>query len=312
MILTSFLFFLSLVIVIIGAKFFLTASISLAKVLRIPEMVIGATLVSLATTMPESLVSVFASATGHTTLALGNVVGSGLVNLGMIFGMVLLAGHGYKEREERGRRRSLILSLVVVGVFLWLLIFRQINFYAGLLLIGVGACFLAYTFWYSLKEAGETLGKVEAELESHPRVLGKFLLGSLLLVGGTKFLVESASSLAVTLGLSEIIIGISLVAIGTSLPELVMALTALFAGHEKLSLGNLTGATVLTFTIALGLIGIIRGVEVSTDLLFSSYPLLLVFSLVVILFAFVPKIPQKLLGFFLVLSYLVYIISPFI
>ena len=83
-------FFVSLLIVIFGAKLFLGASISLSRLLRIPEMVIGATVVSLVTTMPETLVSLFAVTTGHTALALGNIVGSGLVNLGLLFGVILL------------------------------------------------------------------------------------------------------------------------------------------------------------------------------------------------------------------------------
>ena len=129
----------------------MTASIALSLILRLPEMVIGATLVALATTMPETLVSLFASATNHSFLALGNVVGSGLVNLGLLLGIILLAGHGHEGQSQRGRRRSLILFLLVLFVYLWFLIFGGINRLGGLILITFAFIFLVAKYSYLLR-----------------------------------------------------------------------------------------------------------------------------------------------------------------
>ncbi|MFZ5366092.1 MAG: sodium:calcium antiporter [Patescibacteria group bacterium] len=307
MIIALFSFFISLAVVIFGAKLLLAASISLSRFLRLPEMVVGATLVSLITTMPENLVSIFASVSAHRGLALGDVVGSGLVNLGLIFGIVLLAGHGQGEKEGRGRRRSLILFCLVLLISLWLLIFGKIGSYGGAALILAAFVFLGYTFWYTLKESGESLKIIEIKLETHPKVIFKFFLGALLLILGARFLVSSGVSLAQILGLPEILIGITLVAVGTSLPELATALTALFSGHEKLSLGNLTGATVLTFTLALGLVAVISGVEAGEEKLKIDFLALLLFSGLTLVFAHFPKLPQRILGGILVISYFCYL-----
>lgn len=303
-----FIFLFSLAVVLLGARFFLTASIALSKLLRLPEIVIGATLVALATTMPETLVSLFASATNHSFLALGNVVGSGLVNLGLLLGIILLAGHGHEGQSQRGRRRSLILFLLVLFVYLWFLIFGGINRIGGIILITLAFIFLAYTFWYALKESGESFILVENKLKTHPKVIFKFLLGTFLLILGARFLVQSGVALTQILGLPEIIIGLTLIAVGTSFPELVTALTALFSGHEKISLGNLTGATVLTLTLALGLAAIITDIQIPPEILKFDLPLLLFCSGLALAFAYLPKLPQKGLGAILVFTYFFYFV----
>lgn len=305
-------FIISLVIVVLGAKLFLNASVALSRLLRLPEMVIGATLVSLATTMPETLVSLFASATAHSSLALGNIVGSGLVNLGLLFGVILLAGQGHQEQTGRGRRRSLILFFLVAFVYLWFLIFGRIGLVGGTILITFAFIFLGYTLWYAIKESGENFNLIETELETHPKVILKFALGALLLIFGARFLVNSGVDLARLFQLPEIVIGLTLVAVGTSLPELVTALTALASGHGKISLGNLTGATILTFTLALGLAGMITEIKIAQEILKFDFLLLLLFSGLALIFAFWPRLPQKLLGGVLVIGYLTYLLFLFV
>lgn len=312
MIPTLFSFIFSLGVVILGAKLFLGAAVSLSRLWRLPEMVIGATVVSLATTMPETLVSVFASVDHHSSLALGNVIGSGLVNLGFLFGFVLLVA----PKDEavligRGRRRNLILFSLILFIYLWLLIFKEINLLGGLLLILCALVFLGYTFWYALRRSGENLGFLETKLETHPQVILKFLLGVFLLILGSRFLVESGVELARVLALPEVVIGITLIAVGTSLPELITALAALRLGHQRMSLGNLTGATVLTFTLALGLAAIITEVKITPDLLKLDFPALLLFSGLALIFAFFPKLPQKVIGGTLILGYFTYLIFLF-
>lgn len=301
-------FLISLLVVILGAEWFLQTSVSLARLLKLPEMVIGATLVSLATTMPENLVSIFASASVHSQLALGNIVGSGLVNLGLIFGMTLFFGHKHEEAHGgRGRRRSAILFLLTALVFFWLLIFGKISFLAGLIFISLGLGFLVYTFAYALKEQGETLPIVEKKLETHLRIILKLIGSAILLVLGAKFLVESGVVLSKNLGISEVIIGITLVAIGTSLPELITSLTALALGHERISMGNLTGATVLTLTLALGLAAVFGEVKATPSDLFLDFSVLLLFSSLVLVFALVPRVPKRLIGVILIVGYFSYI-----
>lgn len=311
MVVTLFTFLASLALLILGARLFLKTSISLARILRLPEFVIGATLVAVVTTLPEILVSLFASATGHMALALGNVVGSGLVNLGLLFGIILLVGQESSEKEGRGKRRSLILLALVFGVYLWFLILGKMGLGGGLLLMALAFAYLGYTFWYALKESGGSLVRLETSLETHLPVFFKFLGGAFLIILGARFLVQSGATLAQILGLPEILIGLTLIAVGTSLPELATALTALATGHAKISLGNLTGATIINFTLALGLIAIITEIKVPSNLLRVDFLLLLLFSSLGVVFAFFPRVPQKILGIFLILGYFFYLFYLF-
>lgn len=306
------IFFISLIMVIVGAELFLKAAISLAKLLRIPEMVIGATVISVATTIPENLVSLFSSITKHSHLALGNIIGSAVVNISLILGLTLLMGHQEKEiHGGRGRRRALILLVLILFVFFWLLFLKEITLLGGLVLIGLGLAFLIYTFYYSFKESGETLAMVEEELKVHPGLVIKLLLGSAFLLLGTKFLVETGVVLAKNLGLSEILIGITLLAIGMSLPELVTALTALTSGHERVSLGNLTGASILTLTFALGLIAVLGGIKVETQVLTLDFLMLIGFSSLVVIFSFLPMLSKRLAGSILIFGYFLYLVFLF-
>ncbi|MDO8551349.1 MAG: sodium:calcium antiporter [bacterium] len=305
----TYLFFLvSLVLVIFGARYFLSASISLSQLLRFPEIVVGATFIALATTMPEILVSVFSSASKHTSLALGNILGSGLVNLGLIFGFVLLVGGVKREAGNTSKVRSLFLFFLVLFIYFWLWFVGNINFVTGLLLIGLGFAFLGYNFRSALKESGDDLLYIETELKTHVKVLFQFLLGAFLLIVGSRFLVESGISLAQTLGLPEVIIGLTLIAVGTSVPEIMTALMSLLSGHSRVSVGNLIGATVLVFTFSLGLVGVVSGITIDRLTLQAEFILLLFFGLVGLVFAFFPRMPQRLLGFILLASYLVYFI----
>lgn len=307
--LLSFIF--SLGAVILGAKLFLSSSVLLSRLLRLPEMVIGATLVSLVTTMPESLVSLFASLNNHPFLALGNVIGSGLVNLGLLLGIILLTGQGSEVHGGRGRRRSLALFFLVFFLWFWFLIFGQIGFWGGVVLISLAFAFLSYTFWYASKEAGESLLVMETKLETHPKVVFKLLLGALFLILGARFLVLAGVNLARILGLPEIIIGLTLIAVGTSIPELLTALTALASGHPKISLGNLTGATVLTFTLALGLAAVITEVKITPEILKFDFPFLLFFSGLTLAWTFFPRLPQRGVGGVLVGGYFLYLVALF-
>ncbi|MDP3955274.1 MAG: hypothetical protein Q8Q15_02840, partial [bacterium] len=267
--------------------------------------------VSLATTMPEILVSLFASATRHTSLALGNVVGSGLVNLGLLLGIIFLSGKISEPQVEQGRRRSLILFGLILFVSFWFLVVGKINFYGGLILIAFAFAFLIYTFRYALRESGDSLSFIENTIEGNYKVVFKFLLGAFLLVGGARFLVDSAINLSPLFGMPEIVVGLVLVAIGTSLPELILAAIALFSGHTKISMGNLTGATVLTFTLALGIAATVTEVKIEPGMLNLELLMLVFFAGISVLLTFFPRLPKRLFGGTLILGYIFYLVTLF-
>lgn len=294
-----------------GGRFFVSSSVSLSKLLKIPEIVVGATLVAVATTMPEVLVSVFASGTAHQALALGNILGSGMVNLGLLFGFILLIGRQQKQIEQGRRRRSLILFSVILFVFLTFLIFGKITFWLGIFLVITAFVYLLYTFWYAMCEAGENLVMIETTLENHLNVVFKFLIGALMIIIGARFLVESGVLVSAVLGIPEIVIGITMIAIGTSLPEITTASQAVIKGHERLSLGNLTGATILIFTLVLGLTSLVSEMKLPNSILVSDLLILLLFALAVTIYSFFPRIPQRIFGALMIFTYLFYLSSWF-
>ncbi len=242
------LFLLGIFLIVKGGDWFVDAAGWLAKVSGIPPVIIGATVVSLATTLPELLVSVIAAVEGKTAMAVGNAVGSVNANIGLIMAAAVLWAPAVVRRRELAPKALLML---VACLLLWLLSFHGVltGFGAGVLLVLFGV-FLAENL-RGAKQArlsGEPLPRRRGDL---PRNVGKFLLGAAAIIVGARLLVEHGSTIARCLGVSEAVIGVTIVAIGTSLPELVTTVTALVKKQSELSLGNIIGANIIDLTLIL-------------------------------------------------------------
>ncbi|MDO4731906.1 MAG: sodium:calcium antiporter [Bacillota bacterium] len=251
------LFALALLLTIRGGELFVDAAAWLAEFSGIPKFIVGASLVSLATTLPELLVSLFAALEGRVELAVGNAVGSVSANTGLILGLslFLLPGGRLCRREYLGKS----LLLLAAGLILPAASRGgRLSSLGCLLLLGIFLFFLGELLFSAHREgpSGGRLRPRKAELLLQS---GKFLLGAGSIVLGSRMLVRSASQLALALGLPERIIAVSMVAIGTSLPELVTCLAALCKKQPSLSLGNIIGANLIDLSLILPLCSLFSG-----------------------------------------------------
>ena len=256
---TVLLLGLGLALTVKGGDSFVDGASWMARATGIPPFLVAATVVSLATTMPEMLVSALAAARGSPELSLGNAVGSVSCNTGLILGLSVLLLPGRAEGAPL-RDKGVLLALAVLALMAFAIDGRLSWSEAVFLLILLGVlaawCFLylllGVFLWNSLDQARRSPLAPGEEGAGGRRAaavyLGRFLFGAAGLAAGAQLLVENGSVLALRLGVPESVIGLTLLALGTSLPELVTTLTALAKGQPSLSVGNILGANFLDLT----------------------------------------------------------------
>lgn len=247
---------IGLILIIKGGDLFVGASTWFAEAFGLPKMLVGATIVSFATTLPELLVSGFAAAKGKSLMAAANAVGSVNANLGLILGLsaiLLPAAVRYGEFAFKG-----ILMAVICGI-LWLFSADgQIGYAADIILLLLFAVFMAENIAAAKRQ---TVGTSRPEIQKSElwRNIALFAVGMGGVVIGADMLVDNGSELARRLGVSEGIIGVTVIAVGTSLPELVTAVTAAAKKQPSLSVGNIIGANIIDLSVILSVCSLISG-----------------------------------------------------
>lgn len=258
-----------------GGDLFVDSSICIGQALRIPRFVIGGTLVSLATTTPELVVSALASRVGDTGIALGNAVGSCICNVGLIVGTVSLLTPVEVEKRDFVRRAAWMVSAaVLVAAFTW---DRTLSRPFAAVLLALAFAYLAWDYLGIRRRRAASADDPPPETSGLPKAVFLFAAGAALIVAGSRLLVDSGQSLAAALGVPSVIIGLSVVAIGTSLPELVTGVSAARKGVPDLSLGNIIGANVLNLYLIVGLSGAINPLTLDVFTQVYSYGWLGVF-----------------------------------
>lgn len=261
-----------LALIIKGGDLFVGASVRIAELLKMPRIVIGSTLVSLATTTPELVVSIMSGHRGESGLALGNAVGSCICNLGLILGITA----AMRSIDVHLRVLRIPLFTMIGGAVLLVLLSFDlvINRWEGWLLVVLGLSYFVYDFRNHLRAPKpETIKEARAIEQAevapvrwvHTRAgtAMVFLLGATLVILGSRLLVDSAVALALALGLPAMVIGLTIVAVGTSLPELVTAVTSARQQVSDLSVGNLLGANIANLSLIIGTAAGISSVHLS-------------------------------------------------
>ncbi len=251
----SLIFLVGLALMGRGGDLFVDASSQLSRALRIPRIVIGGTIVSVATTVPELLTSVQASLEADSGLALGNAVGSCITNIGLITGVVAFIMPIEFDRSDVLKRSAwMVLGAVLIVFFSWDLTMSRT--YAVVLLI-LTVLYLAWDVVGVIRSRADMNDKTADDNPKIRSAVGRFLLGAVFVAFGSKLLVDAGQNIAMALGVSTTIIGLSAVAFGTSLPELVTGVKAARRGMPDLSLGNIIGANVLNLLLIVGASGAI-------------------------------------------------------
>lgn len=247
------LFILGLVIIIKGGDWFVESAVWLAKITGIPNVLIGATIVSIATTLPELLVSSIATYQEFYDVAIGNVVGSMVCNIGLILGLTAILSPIQVQRRSFTVKSSFM--LLTCGVLYYLAFNRIISAGEGnvfLILFGIYIVMNIMEFSARGKKNQESQGVVYHRSNSL-HYIGKFVLGSVLITLGARLLVNNGVALAEIIGIPEQVVSLTLIALGTSLPELTTAITAVVKKEQGISVGNIIGANVLNMVMVLGI-----------------------------------------------------------
>ena len=299
---------LGLFLIIKGGDLFVGAAEFIAEASGIPSFLVGATVVSIATTLPEMLVSVIAATKGETEMAVGNAVGSVTANVGLILGLTFIVMKGdFLRRDYSLKSLLLILSVTVIAAGG---IYGEVNLVSSLLLLVVFVIFIWENLCCGLCNISRSEIKTIEKTALLRRLLA-FLLGGGSITLGAEMLVDNGKILAVDiLGISEKAVAVTVLAVGTSLPELATSLTAIHKGSFSLTAGNILGATILDLTLIPPLCTLASGgsLPISRNLARLDIP----FCLGIILSALIPTLikqkTSKPVGAALLISYTLYII----
>ena len=252
------LFAVGLVLLIKGGDWFVDGATDIAEHFHVPELVIGATIVSLGTTLPEVMVSATSAVSGHGEIAYGNAIGSIICNTALIAAITVSVRPG--PVDPKSLKTPVFFFFAAAALY-------SINAYLtgyfgyaiGICLLIILALYLYCTIRQGLKNPAPA-EETEASKESRALWLSIVMLigGAALIAVGANLLVDNGTLIAQALGVPESVIALTFVALGTSLPELVTAITSLIKGHGSLSLGNVIGANILNLVLVSGVASVLR------------------------------------------------------
>ena len=267
------LLILGFVFLIKGSDFFVDGASSIASILKIPTLIVGLTIVAFGTSAPEAAVSITSSLTGSNALAVSNVIGSNLFNILLIIGLCALLNE--LEIDQNVVSKDLpFLVIITVILSAFIIIGWNINRIEGMIFLLIVVGYIAYLV-YSAKKTKEA-EIVEKPKLSLPKSIIYILVGIAGIVIGGDFVVDSASYIAITFGMSETLVGLTIVAIGTSLPELVTSLTALKKGETQLVIGNVIGSNTFNILFVLGSSSAISPITLNPNMLIDVLLMLFV------------------------------------
>ncbi|MBN2311912.1 MAG: calcium/sodium antiporter [Candidatus Hydrogenedentes bacterium] len=296
-------------ILVKSADLFTDAAVEVARRLRIPELIVGATIVSLATTLPEFAVSFTSAVRGQVDFAVGNAVGSTICNVGMILGIcAMLSPMGI----ERKGFLSSGLGLIMLGAIFSVLgyAFPEGSRWMGVVMMACLVAYLAYTVRSALQGRTEPADPATPNM-SGLRVGVLFALGAAGIVGGGTLMVECGARIARLMGVPELIIGLTFLAIGTSTPEFVVSISGIIKKQRALSIGNIIGANILNLAWIIGSCSLVTNLPVRQQTRVLDIPVMLLLSLLLVVFGLTGQRLSRREGAILFAIYVAYLAVMF-
>ncbi|MGN0735611.1 MAG: calcium/sodium antiporter [Anaerovoracaceae bacterium] len=320
------LFAIGIVLIVRGGDWFVDGAAWLAEVTGIPKFIVGATIISIATTLPEIIVSSMAAMEGHKILisgignyivesqekvgmAIGNGIGSVICNTALVMAISLIFLPIKIERKDFVPKALLLICSVMA---LFLLSLNGALTVSGAVVLLV---ILAVYIFENIKSARNNISNcdeepVKADRRSVARHLMLIVVGAACIVLGSRLLVDNGGEIARNWGVSEAIIGVTIVAIGTSLPELVTAVAAVVKRHPSMSIGNVIGANIIDTTLILSVCSFIYGgnLPVSVQNIHLDFPVAILVSLIAVVPTIIQKKFSRWQGIVMVVIYIAYLI----
>ena len=299
-ILPYFLLVLGFIFLVKGADLFVDGSSSIAKHMKIPSVIVGLTIVAMGTSAPEASVSITAAIAGTSDISLGNIVGSNIFNFLVVIGVSAIIFPVISHKDII--KRDLWWNLGITGVLLVLMLDNKIGLIDGLILLAGMALYLFIVIRNALKNRTT---ESEEKLLSVPKSIVFMIIGLAAIICGGNFVVDNASIIAKSLGLSETLIGLTIVAIGTSLPELVTSVTAARKQEAGIALGNAVGSNLFNILFILGASSALTPINVAPELFIDTI-ILIVVSVMLFIFARTKNKTSRVEGAICVLLYVAY------
>ena len=250
MLIPVLLFIVGLLFLIKGGDWFVDGASALARRFHLPELLIGATVVSIGTTLPEVMVSTMSALSGHGEIAYGNAIGSVICNAALIAAITIAVRPG--KVDPKTLKMPVLFFFAAAAIYCVAAYgFGKFTRPMGFIMLAMFVAYMAANI-HQMKNAPAEEHEEEEETMPLPRMLMLLVLGAVLIAMGANLLVDNGTLIAQALGVPESVIALTFVALGTSLPELVTAITSLIKGHSDLSLGNVVGANVFNLVLVIG------------------------------------------------------------
>lgn len=320
------IFIIGIFLIIKGGDWFVNSASWIAHAAKIPTFVIGATIVSFATTLPELIISIIASICGKNDLAVANAIGTVIANTGLIIAISFTFIALLTPRKNYWQQSLL---LIISTITLWLgCLGNSLNLWVSLVLLLIYFIFISINIIQGrldlkqvsnleIENSPELNKKIEKEKRNKKTVFLKilfFFIGATFIIFGSNFLIEGGSTIAESLGIPERIVGITIVAIGTSLPELVTTITAIKKKEGSLSIGNIIGANIINLTLILPICNLIAqgSFTISNQCILIDFPFCLAFSLIALVPMLIKQRTYKWQGILMLVCYIAYLVISII
>lgn len=280
--------FLGFLLLVVGGEFIVRSSVALSLKFNISKFVIGMTVVSFATSLPELIVSVNAALNNSPSIAINNVIGSNIANIGLVLGLISILGKITVDNYFYKRDWP---WMFFFSLLMWFFISQDsvLKKYEGLILF-----LLLIFFTLTIIKKSNNLdfkGSIDDELlkTSNFKIFVWLIISSITLYFGSEFLVDGAVNLAKQISISEAVISVTIVAIGTSVPELAASLVAIAKKEEGISVGNLIGSNIYNIGSVLGITAMIKEIPIAEEIIQRDIIWMLIFALIVIILAIIPR-----------------------
>lgn len=304
------IFVVGLLMTIKGGDIFIEAAIWIAKKTGISSGIIGATIVSIATTLPEFFVSTIASDEGFSDMAIGNSIGSYICNIALIIGICALIRPIKIDSIFFGIKGAMMIGFL--SIFSILSLKGIVTHRDGYILISLIILFIIINLIENRKTSinNKRITRKSIKMKELIFNLIKFLLGAIMVLYGAHILVDSGLKIANFLRIPKLVVSLTLLSIGTSLPELVTALSSVFKNHQSISIGNILGANIINLSIIMGTIALVseHGLLINKQNLLLDLPMAMLVSLLFILSGIFKEKISRFTGLIFIVIYIVYII----
>lgn len=306
------LFVIGLILICIGGDRLVDAAVAIAKKLGIPQIVVGATIVSLGTTLPEILVSTTAAFDGSAAIAAGNAFGSIICNTALIAGLTQTIRPSRKVEFASIAWRSAFFFVTLICMNVFGYVTGAFGRPAGMVLLLLFVLYAYLNIRRSSAEGGEEESDGDAGEVSLPKQIVILAVCAALLYVGANLLVDNGIFIAEAIGVPERVIAVTFIALGTSLPELVTSIMSLIKGYGNVGLGNVIGANILNMLLVIGIPSAIAGIPLEASTVTIDMPLALLVMAVLLLPILIRKKASRLQGVALLGIYTAYCVVSFL